>query len=50
MPVVAIGGTSKIIIDYLKKHIPHIQLSTVNAQWANVKGYQIVGLVKAGIV
>lgn len=50
MPVMAVGGTCNVIIDHLRKKIPHIKLSHEDAVWANVKGFQLVGLVKAGIL
>lgn len=50
MPVICVGGTSKIIYDYFKKSVPHVQLPKTDAQWANAKGFQIVGLVKAGVL
>jgi plasmid segregation protein ParM len=50
MTVVLVGGTSKFIIDRLKKYLPHAKLSNKDTQWANVEGFQVVGLVKAGVL
>lgn len=50
MPVILVGGTSKFIIDHVKRILPHAQLSNTDSQWANAKGFQVVGLVKAGVL
>ena len=50
MTVMLIGGTSKFILDHIKKYLPHAKISNQDTQWANVKGFQVVGLVKAGVL
>lgn len=55
LSAIAIGGTSSIIIDYLKEVFPHITVpskasSIKDYQWANARGFHIVCLVKAGMI
>lgn len=55
MPVMAIGGTSSIILDQLKERMPQVIIPSFTAtmedfQWANVRGFDIVCKVKAGML
>jgi len=55
MPVIAIGGTSSLILDHLKERIPQIIIPSFSSsledfQWANVRGFDIVCKVKAGMI
>lgn len=51
MPVIAVGGTSNVIIDSLRAEIPQVKKSKAAAsQWTNATGFQIVCTVKAGMI
>jgi len=55
IPVMAIGGTSSLIIEQLKERIPQIIIPSFSAdledfQWANVRGFDVVCKVKAGMI
>lgn len=47
MDVVFVGGTSLLVHDKLKEHIPH-GIMMENAQWSNVEGFYRVGELKYG--